>query len=74
MERPDEDIEDDQMIAEDCIINTLEEDLKSPKIPEYSHLPPDPMDADRSEGKSTTRQSVVITLKSNFVGNSADTY
>ncbi|XP_026735974.1 protein male-specific lethal-3 [Trichoplusia ni] len=53
LEKPDEEIEDDQMMTEDCILNTVEEDLKSPKIPEYSHLPPDPMDADKSEGSYT---------------------
>lgn len=46
----DDDYEDEQMGTEDEV-TAAEEDLKSPKIPEYSHLPPDPMDADKSEGK-----------------------
>ncbi|XP_072933420.1 MSL complex subunit 3 isoform X2 [Epargyreus clarus] len=28
---------------DDAAVESLEEDLKSPKIPEYSHLPPDPV-------------------------------
>ncbi|KAL0868524.1 hypothetical protein ABMA27_008000 [Loxostege sticticalis] len=30
-----------------------EESLKSPKIPEYSHLPPDPVDGEKPEGSTT---------------------
>lgn len=29
---------------------SVEEDLKSPKMPEYSHLPPDPVDGEKNEG------------------------
>ncbi|PZC77407.1 hypothetical protein B5X24_HaOG203455 [Helicoverpa armigera] len=36
----------------------LVEDLKSPKIPEYSHLPPDPMDAEKSEGESNNHDDI----------------
>lgn len=43
--------EDEEMCPEDAMIIAVEEDLKSPKIPEYSHLPPDPMDAEKSDGK-----------------------
>lgn len=47
-----EEYEDEPMGAEEEVLTAAEEDLKSPKIPEYSHLPPDPMDADiKSEGK-----------------------
>ena len=52
MEGDQGEFEDEPMGAEEEVLTAAEEDLKSPKIPEYSHLPPDPMDADKSEGKN----------------------
>uniref|UniRef100_A0A2H1W0F6 Protein male-specific lethal-3 n=1 Tax=Spodoptera frugiperda TaxID=7108 RepID=A0A2H1W0F6_SPOFR len=54
----DDDYEDEQMGTEDEV-TAAEEDLKSPKIPEYSHLPPDPMDADKSEGECNNEEASV---------------
>ncbi|KAJ0172242.1 hypothetical protein K1T71_012215 [Dendrolimus kikuchii] len=48
-----EDDADEQVSADEVTSTSIEEDLKSPKIPEYSHLPPDPMDADKCDEAST---------------------
>lgn len=41
--------EEMQHSGEEVTIAAMEVDQKSPKTPEYSHLPPDPTDGDRSE-------------------------
>ncbi|XP_075984432.1 male-specific lethal 3 isoform X2 [Anticarsia gemmatalis] len=41
--------EEMEQCGEEVTVASVEEDLKSPKIPEYSHLPPDPTDGERSE-------------------------
>nr|QGW08168.1 male-specific lethal 3-like protein [Helicoverpa armigera] len=53
-----EEYDDDQMATEEDVLTAAEEDLKSPKIPEYSHLPPDPMDAEKSEGESNNHDDI----------------
>ncbi|XP_022835207.1 protein male-specific lethal-3 [Spodoptera litura] len=60
----DDDYEDEQMGTEDEV-TAAEEDLKSPKIPEYSHLPPDPMDADKSEGECNNEEASVSKTENN---------
>ncbi|KAJ8709162.1 hypothetical protein PYW07_008988 [Mythimna separata] len=59
-----EEYEDEPMGTEEEVLTAAEEDLKSPKIPEYSHLPPDPMDAEvkseaPSPGESNSHDDVV---------------
>ncbi|KAJ8711727.1 hypothetical protein PYW08_008681 [Mythimna loreyi] len=58
-----EEYEDEPMGTEEEVLTAAEEDLKSPKIPEYSHLPPDPMDADKSEGESTNHDDIIVASK-----------
>ncbi|XP_063832359.1 protein male-specific lethal-3 [Ostrinia nubilalis] len=41
---------EDEVASQDEAMASAEEDLKSPKIPEYSHLPPDPVDSEKQEG------------------------
>ncbi|KAG6456076.1 hypothetical protein O3G_MSEX009573 [Manduca sexta] len=45
-----EEMDDDQQ-SQDEALNSIEDEMKSPKMPEYAHLPPDPMDADRYDSK-----------------------
>ncbi|XP_013186286.2 protein male-specific lethal-3 [Amyelois transitella] len=39
--------DDDDINSQDESLTLAEEDLKSPKIPEYAHLPPDPVENDK---------------------------
>ncbi|KAG7309207.1 hypothetical protein JYU34_005133 [Plutella xylostella] len=41
---------EDENSQDEGNITMVEQDMKSPKIPEYSHLPPDPVDSEKSEG------------------------
>lgn len=50
---------------DDAAVELLEEDLKSPKIPDYSHLPPDPVQRDIVEG--TPKIFWYIDVESNLV-------
>lgn len=45
--------EEEQVSGEEATPASIEDDLKSPNLPEYSHLPPDPTESDKcDEGKS----------------------
>ncbi|CAG4965879.1 unnamed protein product [Parnassius apollo] len=47
------DLEDDgEQSQDDGTVASVEDDLKSPKMPEYSHLPPDPTDGENGEDDS----------------------
>lgn len=38
----------------------LETDMKSPKLPEYSHLPPDPSENEKKNGKFSEQTNKLI--------------
>ncbi|XP_068619470.1 MSL complex subunit 3 [Battus philenor] len=41
--------DEEEQSQDDGMVASAEEDLKSPKIPEYSHLPPDPTDGENGD-------------------------
>ncbi|XP_037303379.1 protein male-specific lethal-3 isoform X2 [Manduca sexta] len=54
-----EEMDDDQQ-SQDEALNSIEDEMKSPKMPEYAHLPPDPMDADRYDSQNNSNDEADI--------------
>ncbi|CAH2054535.1 unnamed protein product, partial [Iphiclides podalirius] len=65
--------DEDEQSQDDGGLASAEEDLKSPKMPEYSHLPPDPVhgeNGDEEDGISKTRDSTDGTNSNDYTMSS----